>query len=402
MVNHSMQTPSAPAAGERRPHAGSTRLLFLVNDAHFFVSHRLPVAQAALAQGFEVHAATAGGDAVKTIEAHCIRHHSLRLSRNGLNPLQEIRAFAEIYRLMRRLRPHIVHLVTIKPVLYGGIAARLVGVPAVVAAISGLGHIYSVHHLRTRIMRVFVTAAYRIALRHRHLQVIFQNGSDRDVLMRSGAVASNKVVTIRGSGADLRDYCSSPEPSGLPVVTFAARFLKAKGVCEFVDAARRLRAGGMQARFLLVGDVDRGNSDSVSESEVAQWRAEGAVEVLGFRSNIAEIFAASNLIVLPSYYGEGLPKVLIEAAACGRAVITTDMPGCRDAIEPGITGLLIAPRDVDALARAVTELLADHERRRRMGLAGRALAEREYAIEGITTKHLQIYRKLIAGLRNRY
>jgi glycosyltransferase involved in cell wall biosynthesis len=371
------------------------RLLFVVNDSGFFVSHRLPLALGARDGGFEVHVASAPGDGVAAIESHGIQHHRLGLSRSGINPLREALTFLEILSLMRRLGPDLVHLVTSKPVIYGGIAARLLGVRGVVAAISGLGHVFTAHDLRTRAIRSLVTMAYRVALTRDDLTVIFQNSSDRDLLTRAGAVALDKTLLVRGSGVDLRVYKALPEPDGIPVVTFAARLLRAKGVFEFVAAAKRLHARGVQCRFLLAGDADPGNIASVTEDEIAQWRADGTVEVLGHRRDIAELFAASNLVVLPSYYGEGVPKVLVEAAACGRAVVTTDMPGCRDAVEPGETALLVPPRDAVALAQAVGELLADRERRHRMGVAGRALAEREYGVERIVATHLDVYRSLI-------
>jgi glycosyltransferase involved in cell wall biosynthesis len=373
------------------------RLLFVVNDAGFFVSHRLPIALAARDDGFEVHVATAAGGATATIEAHGIAYHRLRLSRSGTNPIRELLTLVEIARVIRRIRPDIVHLVTVKPVIYGGIVARMVRTPAVVAAISGLGHVFVARDFRTRVVRALMATAYRIALSRSGLKVIFQNASDYNALARIGAVTREKAVLIRGSGVDLSEYRAMSESDGVPVVTFAARLLKPKGVYEFVAAAERLRQSGVQARFLLVGDVDPGNTSSATAAEIDRWRAEGVVEVLGHRSDIAAIFAASNLVVLPSYYGEGLPRVLAEAAACGRAVVTTDMPGCRDAIEPGKTGVLVPPRDVGSLCQAIRDLLSDPVRRKQMGAAGRALAEREYGIELVVAKHLDVYRGLVAG-----
>ncbi len=372
------------------------RLLFVVNDAGFFVSHRLPLALAARAEGFEIHVATADGAATRLIESHDIVHHRLRLSRGGTNLLREWLTFVDIVRVIRRVRPDVLHLVTLKPVIYGGIAARFMKVPAVVAAISGLGHVFVAHDARTRLVRALVTVAYRLALNTPRVSGVFQNGSDRDVLEKIGAVQRDRTVLIRGSGVDLSQYRPSPEPAGIPVVVFAARLLAAKGVHEFVEAARLLRSSGMEARFLLVGDADPSNAGSVTYDDIARWRSEGSVDVLGHRDDIAAIFAACNLVVLPSYYGEGLPKVLVEAAASGRAVVTTDMPGCREAIDPGETGVLVPARDAGALAQAIRELLTNSTARRLMGQAGRRLAEREYAIEHIAAQHLEIYRGRIS------
>lgn len=371
------------------------RLLLIVNDAGFFVSHRLPVALAARDAGFEVHVATAAGEPTAVIRSHGIAHHPLRLSRGGTNPLREIAGFMEIVRLLRRLQPDLTHLVTVKPVLYGGLAARLTGVPGVVAAISGLGHVFAVNNPRTRALRRLIIVAYRVALNREGLKVIFQNDDDRNALIRLAVVPPEKTIIVRGSGVDLSAYRPVPEPTGTPVVTFASRLLISKGVYEFVAAAESLRARGVQARFQLVGGVDTHNAGSVSAAEVERWRSGGTVDVAGHRHDMAEVFAASNLVVLPSYYGEGLPKVLAEAAACGRAIVTTNMPGCRDAVEPGVTALLVPPRDVTALAEAIHTLVNDPARRRAMGAAARALAEQEFDIEQIVAQHLEVYRSLL-------
>ena len=371
------------------------RLLLIVNDAGFFVSHRLPVALAARDAGFDVHVATAPGEAAALIRAEALPHHVLSLSRSGMNPLTEVLVLARVVRLLRQLRPDLVHLVTPKPVIYGGIAARLTGVPGVVAAISGLGQVFSAHDLHTRAVRRLVTLAYRVALHRENLRVLFQNSTDRQTLTRIARLRDDQTVVLRGSGVDLRAYHYAPEPEDVPVVTFASRLLRPKGVYEFVAAAQQLRASGLVARFQLVGDIDRGNSSSVSDAEIAAWRNGGTVEVLGYRKDIAGILSGSNIVVLPSYYGEGLPRVLAEAAACGRAIVTTDMPGCRDAVEPGRTALLVPPRDPSALAAAIRTLVVDPTRRRAMGALGRTLAERDFAIEHIVAAHLEVYRNLL-------
>lgn len=371
------------------------RLLIVVNDAGFFLSHRLPIARAAREAGYDVHVATAPSEAVSDVEAHGYTHHRLPLTRSGKNPLGELFCFWSMLSLFLRIRPDLLHLVTIKPVLYGGIAARLAGVHGVVAAVSGLGFVFTKKGVRARLVRFLVGRLYRFALAKKNLRVIFQNPDDRATLIGLGAVNLNKTVMIRGSGADLSVYRAVPEPTGVPVVTMAARLLKDKGVHEFVEAARLLHKNMVKAHFWLVGDVDCGNPASISNLELNQWRDEGLVELLGQRKDIAAIFAASNLVVLPSYYGEGLPKVLIEAAGCGRAVVTTDMPGCRDAIEADLTGVLVSPRDAKGLATAIQHLLEDDDLRHRMGKAGRALAEREFAIEKIVLAHLGVYQSLM-------
>lgn len=367
------------------------RLLFVVNNPAFFMSHRVPVALAAQQAGYEVHVATMDGPAVADIQALGMTHHSIPMTRSGKHPLQELGTLLALIRLFRRLRPQIVHLVTIKPVLYGGIAARLTRVPGMVAAISGLGFVFLSNSLKMKLVRAVVARLYRLALGHPNSRVIFQNASDRDLLKSLGAVREAQVVMIRGAGVDLKEYRAVPEPPAPPVVvTMVARLLRDKGVQEFVQAARLLRERGLPVMMQLVGGVDAGNPASATLGDVEAWQREGCVHALGERSDVAALYAASHIAVLPSYR-EGLPKSLIEAAACARAVVTTDVPGCRDAIEPGETGLLVPVRDAPALADAIARLAEDPVLRQSMGTAGRALAEREFNIERVARIHVEIY-----------
>ncbi|MBD9382472.1 glycosyltransferase family 4 protein [Achromobacter sp. ACM02] len=372
------------------------RLLFVVNNPAFFMSHRVPVALAAQQAGYEVHVATMDGPAVADIQALGMTHHAIPMTRSGKHPLQELGTLLALIRLFRHLRPQIVHLVTIKPVLYGGIAARLTRVPGMVAAISGLGFVFLSNSLKMKLVRAVVARLYRLALGHPNSRVIFQNASDRDLLKSLGAVRDAQVVMIRGAGVDLNEYRAQPEPPAPPVVvTMVARLLRDKGVQEFVQAARLLRERGLPVTMQLVGGVDAGNPASATQDDVDAWQQEGCVRALGERSDVAALYAASHIAVLPSYR-EGLPKSLIEAAASARAVVTTDVPGCRDAIEPGETGLLVPVRDVQALADAIARLAEDPALRQSMGAAGRALAEREFNIDRVARIHVEIYDALSA------
>jgi glycosyltransferase involved in cell wall biosynthesis len=372
------------------------RLLLVVNDAAFFLSHRLPVALAARAAGYDVHVATAPSIAVPTITAHGLTHHEVPLSRSGVDVGGELHTIVGVWRLFRRLQPDIVHCVTIKPVLYGGLVARVTGVPAMVGAVSGLGFVFVTHGAWASIRRAIVRLLYRLALGHHNMVLVFQNPDDRRQLSERVGLPLTRSVLIRGSGVDVAAYPSQPRDDGAtPVVVMASRLLSDKGVREYVAAARLIRAAGLPAIFRLAGDIDV-NPASISAAELAQWRAEGVVEVLGFRQDVADLFATCDIVVLPSYR-EGLPKVLLEAAAAGRVVVTTDVPGCRDAIVPDVTGLLVPARDASALADAIMTLIRDPSRRRRMGAAGRALAEREFTIESVIAAHLQVYRDVDAA-----
>jgi glycosyltransferase involved in cell wall biosynthesis len=375
----------------------ASRLFFVVNDLAFFLSHRLPIALAAKDAGYDVHVAASAGVVVEKLSEYGLTYHVLPVSRSGKNLFSELRTLIMLLCLFRKVAPDIVHLVTIKPVIYGGIAARLTKVPAVVAAISGLGFVFIQKGLIAGIVRYAVAVLYRIALGHNNLRVIFQNNDDACTISSLAALMSEQVSLIRGSGVDLHAYKPKPLPEGCSVVMLAARLLVDKGCLEFIEAARLLLQREVSARFVLVGTSDSGNPSSLTQEYVARLVSEGLVEDWGYRQDMPEVLAQAALVVLPSYR-EGLPKVLIEAQACGRAVVTTDVPGCRDAITPDVTGLLVPPRDAVALADAIEKLLSDRNRLQAMGTAGRALAEKCFDVRQVVAEHLDIYRELLQNV----
>lgn len=382
------------SAGNADGLARRKRLLFVVNVDWFFMSHRLPIAVEAMRHGYEVHIATGVTGRQMELAALGLTVHEVPLARSGASLTAEWRTFRRILSVMRAVQPDVVHLVTVKPVVLGGIAARLTRMPAVICAVSGLGFVFTARGLKARLLRWGVVALYRAAVGHPNMRVIFQNDDDRRVLQGVTRLRDSQTVTMRGSGVDLDIFRAEPFPPEPIVVVFAARLLRDKGIEEFVEAARILRARGVTATFRLAGAPDPGNRASVSHREVEDWASSGAVEYLGHQADMARVLADAHVVVLPSYR-EGLPKVLVEAAACGRPVVTTDVPGCRDAIIPEVTGLLVPPRDALALAEAISRLIADPVLRRQMGQAGRRLAERDFAIESIVERHLALYRQVL-------
>lgn len=374
------------------------RIIFVVNVDWFFVSHRLPIALEAVRAGYDVHVATVLTDKGAELEAAGLTVHPLDFERGHATLTSLWNTFRQLYRLFRSVRPDLVHLVTIKPVLLGGIAARLARIPSVVAAVSGLGYVFIARGFTAQVRRWVVAALYRVALAHDSARVIFQNADDRDSLIRVARLPINCTHVIRGSGVNLDRYRVAPLPDGPPIVVLAARLLVDKGVREFVDAARMLQRSDVAAnglvRFALVGSVDPANPASLTLEELSAWADEGIVELWGFRSDMDQVLSEASIVVLPSYR-EGLPKVLIEAAACARAVVTTDVPGCRDAIEPGVTGLLVPVGDPKSIAQAIGLLLHNREQCQGMGRAGRALAEREFDVRQVVAAHMQIYKALL-------
>lgn len=365
------------------------RLLYVVNVDWFFVSHRLPLALAAKKAGFEVHVATTVTEHIEEIERHGVTVHSLDMDRRSANPFTALKIMASLVNLMRELKPSVVHLVTIKPVLLGGIAARLARVPRVIAAISGLGYVFTAQGRGAQLRRSIVGHLYRLSLGPANVRVVFQNTNDLTLLRRYTGLHDEKTVVIRGSGVELGEWPMVPLPRGLPIVMMASRLLWDKGVSEFVEAARIL-SPQKHARFVLVGDLDTGNPASISEGDLVGWIKTGVIEHWGYCTDMHSVLAQSHIVVLPSYR-EGLPKILIEAAACGRPVITTNVPGCRDAIEPGKTGVLVPVRDIYALADAIAKMLEEPARMEAMGLAGRKLAESAFDVREVADRHIALY-----------
>ncbi|BDY04079.1 glycosyltransferase family 4 protein [Ferrimonas sp. YFM] len=375
------------------------KILFVVNVDWFFISHRLPIALKAIENGYDVHLACTFSDCKAKLEALGITCHDITFSRSGNSLKREFSSILSIRRLIKTLKVDIVHAITIKPVLYTGIALQTISSPpAFVAAISGLGYVFTAETARARITKLLVSLMYRFALRTQHKVVIFQNNSDQAILSEIVKLTVHDRTLIKGSGADLSVYRNEPEPSGhRMVVSMACRLLREKGVYDFVDAAKIVQSKWPNVDFWLIGDVDLENPNSVMQEEVDDWVKQGIITALGHRDDIPELFAKSNIVTMPSFYGEGVPKVLIEAAACGRPIVTTDNPGCRDAIVDGETGLLVPIKNADALAEALMMLLSDKEERVRMGERARMYAVKEFDVSNVISRHLEIYQTLMVG-----
>lgn len=374
----------------------NSRLLFVANADWAFVSHRLPIALEAIKRGYEVHIATPITDKADMLTAHGLIVHPLYLKRKSINPICNMRSFLQLLILTKKIKPKIIHLITIKPILLGGIAARLNRVPALVIAVSGMGFVYIATGIAAKLRRKLVGFLYRIVFTHTNLKVIFQNKDDQKILANTTKLPLSKSILIPGSGVALDTYQAKPLPTGMPRIVMACRLLVDKGVREFITAAHLVKQSGYDAHFMLVGECDFGNPTSLTETELKELTSDDHVEYCGHQTNMPDILANAHIVVLPSYR-EGLPKVLIEAAACGRAVVTTDVPGCRDAIEPNISGLLVPVHDANALANAIKRLLDDPEYCAQLGEAGRRLAERKFDIHKIVAQQLSIYSEMMAS-----
>jgi glycosyltransferase involved in cell wall biosynthesis len=378
--------------------------MFVVNAAWFFLSHRLPLARAAMAVGFDVHLASdAESDADRAqVLSTGIEFHEFGVARSGVNPLRELNSLRDLRRIMQTVRPDVVHNVSAKAIVYGTQAAHDCGSRGIVNAISGFGYAYT-SGPRRRLLRGLMDRAYARSFRPDNVRVIVQNLEDRAEVLRLCPTAGSRIRLILGSGVDLTKFRPSPEPSGIPTVMLPARLLREKGIYEFAAAAAQLRHSGPEARFLVAGPLDLHNRGALTAAEMRELCHDTGLQWLGDDSpsralskDMTRCFQETNLVCLPSYR-EGAPKALMEASAAGRAIVTTDIPGCRDIVREGENGLLVPPRDATALASAIRLLIENPDLRRRMGLAGRVRAESEFGIERVVQRHLEIYRELLAG-----
>lgn len=370
-------------------------IVLLVTEDWYFLSHRLAIARAARDAGARVVVATRVGEHAATLKREGFEVVALPWRRRSNDPVREARAWFAIRNLYARLKPDLVHHVAMKPVVFGGTAARCAGNPCQVNAIAGLGYLETSRHRRARLLRPVFDRVLRFAWRPANAHAIVQNPEDA-ALLTHNFLPENRVHLIRGSGVDVERFAPSPEPStdaGM-IVTFVGRILWSKGIGEIVEAARMLRARGSRATFRLVGAPDPENPESVPEANLRAWAAEGLIDWQPWTDDVPAVWRAAHIAVLPSYR-EGLPKSLLEAAASGRAIVATDVPGCREIARASVNALLVPPRDARALADAVERLAGDAELRRRFGVAGREIAVREFSESRVVEETLALYRSLI-------
>ena len=372
------------------------RLLLLITEDWYFWSHRLDVARAARDAGFDVMIATRVTDHGERIQREGFRLFPISLVRQSRNPFVELAAVLELVRLYRRERPAIVHHVALKPILYGSLAAWISGVPVVVNAFAGLGYAFTDETRRKSMAHTFLCRALSTLLRLSKSVVIFQNKDDQDLLFEEGVVEIQQTRIIPGSGVDTKNFDVRPSAEDCPIVMLASRMLWDKGVGEFVEASRRLKQTGLSARYVLVGRCDEHNPAAIEPTQLRQWVEEGVVEWWEHRDEMSQTLASATIVVLPSYR-EGLPKVLLEAAACGKPLIATDVPGCREIVTHGVNGLLVPARDSASLAVAIYTLLRDSSRRAAMGVAGREAVTRMFSVEKVAGQVVALYRELLAG-----
>ena len=370
------------------------KIIYIVNVDWFFISHRLPIALEALKQGHEIHIFAKDTGKMEHLKSLGINTCPINLERGSVNPFQSLKLLLDLKKKITSIQPDVVHLVTIKPVLIGGLAAILAKVSSIVYAISGLGFIFTNTMLKAKILRLGIIPLYRLALSAKNKTVIVQNLDDLRILRQYISIPESQTVLIPGSGVDLQQFDVQPLPLRNKIVLMACRLLADKGVYEFHKSALLLKEKYPDVRFVLVGGIDPDNPASLTEQELNEWVQKGDLEWWGHQSNMPEILSQATVIVLPSYR-EGMPKVLLEAQALGRPIVTTDVPGCREAIDDGKTGFLVQVKNEQSLANAIEKLITNDDLCLEFSQNARVLAEQKFDIKQVVKTHMNIYKNLV-------
>jgi glycosyltransferase involved in cell wall biosynthesis len=369
------------------------KIIFLVNTDSFFVSHRLPIADKMLKSGYEVHIATEFSKHKNRFLKKGFKVHNINFNRNSINILKSLFAFFQIFYLIYKFRPDILHLISLKPIVFGGLVSFIFPVKLLVFSITGLGSMFIENSFFNKIRSIFFTFLYRIVFLNSNLKVILQNNDDLKYLVSKAKLNKSKVIMIKGSGVNLNDFKYSKIPKKFPIVLMASRLIKDKGVVEFIEAAEYLKKKKFKGIFYLVGDVDLNNPSAVSKNLISLSHKKKILRHFKYKKNISEFIKKSTIVVLPSYR-EGFPKILMEAAACGRPIITTNVPGCKDAIVNNKTGILIPSKNYKALANAINKLSQDRNKIEKFSFEARNYAVDNFNIKDVISKHFSIYKEI--------
>ena len=365
-------------------------LVYVITEDWFFKSHFFDRAIAAVSAGYKVTVITRCRDSARELKKYDLLAENIEFSRRGSNPITELATILKLRSTLKRIKPDIVHNIALKPVVLGSFAAQLAGIRNIVNAPVGMGYVFTSQESKARVLRPIVKVLIRYVLGNKNRRVIIENHDDFENLVSGGFARRDSIALIKGAGVDVQKFSQRPEPNEPVKVIMVSRLLRDKGVYEFIGAAKIVRLKNNNVQFLLVGDTDDGNPTSMNSEEIADLANSIDVTWLGARTDIAELLAESHIACLPSYR-EGLPKSLIEAASVGRPIVTTDTPGCREVVTHMVNGLLVQPRDAQALALAIKKLVEDPNLRKLMGEENRHKAETEYANEIIINQTHRVY-----------
>ncbi len=364
------------------------KIILFANTPWYLYNYCFPLAEAIKNRGNEILLVSPKGEYAERLISSGYRHISFPLQRRSINPLTELWSLLKLVQLYKVEKPDIVHNFTTKCIIYGSIAAHKNDIGQIVNSVTGMGYAFSGDQWIRRFLRAIIKLLYRKTLVG--TQVLFQNPNDRDEFISERLVTEEQTILIRSSGVNLEKFSYTPEPDGVPLIILAGRLLYDKGVVEYVEAARIIKNRKIPARFALVGKPDPENPSSIPIEKLKSWHNEGAIEWWGWKEEMSQVYHQASIVCLPSYR-EGVPKSLIEAAAAGRPIVTTDTPGCRDVVQEGVNGFIVPVRSTRELAEALQILIMDKDLRQKMGREGQLIAGRDFDLRNVLLAVLEVY-----------
>ena len=373
------------------------KFLMVLNHLDWFWSHRLPLANAIIKRGWELNVATHGADLEPRLKEMNVKGRALPKLGRSLNPFSQLNLMWAMYKNIKTVQPDVIHAITIRYAFYAGLVTRLIGYKPVTFTVAGLGSLYTAPGMKMKLLRLIALPLIKFAFGGKGKFIIFQNPDDRNAMLKAGVVKEERTTIIRGSGVDLNEfpYQKYKQSSEDPIVLFTSRLLKEKGITDFIEAARLLKKEGVNAKFQVAGNVYPDNARSMTAEEMKQYHDEGIIEWLGQVGDMPDLLNRSMMVVLPSYYGEGVPKALLEAASMGRPIVTCDAPGCREAVEHEVNGELVLPQCPTDLARAIKKLINDPELCHAYGAAGRKRVEEDFHVDSVVSRTMAVYDQLL-------
>lgn len=370
------------------------RVLFVITEDWALISHRLHLVDEAIAAGYDVGLATRVNKHRNILEVHGIKIFEWKLQRRSLNPFREIMSFLSLCRILWIFKPHIIHTVAQKPVIYAGLARKFYSKVGFICTLGGMGFVFTSKSFKAKLLRPMVKIFLKFALMGKETRLILQNKDNINTIKCIGVIKNKNIRLIRGAGVEIDKFLPSHIPSGIPIIILPGRMLWDKGVGEFVRVAKRIKARNIHARFILVGDIDLHNPSSISQTHIDKWVASGIIEQWERCDNIETVYRQATIVCLPSY-NEGLPKVLIEAGSCSRPVVAFDVPGCREVIQNKVNGFLVEVGNEHALERALINLIKDNKLCENMGKKGRKIAESEFSSVITNAQTFKIWNEVI-------
>jgi glycosyltransferase involved in cell wall biosynthesis len=372
------------------------RILFIVSEDWYFYTHRISLAKIAINSGCKIGLLSNFTNHKEIIEVEGVKTFSWVFNRKTRSLLTEIESFKNIISTIKKFKPNIIHAVALKPVFYSAISCSIIGFNNIVYAIAGLGYLFTSKKKTLKIIRPLVKIIFKIIFMGSNTKLILQNSDDKGVMLKSNLIKRNKIKLIRGAGVDTKVFSYKPILLNNPLVILPARMIWSKGIGDFVECAKIIKKNNNSIRFALIGMPDPQNPDSIPVDTIKQWTIQGLVEWWGHQDNMHNIYHKSTIVCLPTTYGEGLPKALLEAASCGRPIITYDVPGCREIVKDGFNGFLVKPGEIKNLVESLEELINSSHLCNKMGKNGRLMVKKEFNQEKIALKTFSVWEELLS------